>query len=91
MFDIGANGSEASAEEHIGQPLSPAKIHIPGADAVAKAEGYTDGRVSALAWRTRRGGSDLVCIGIIDVLAAGWIQKNRIVEFLAENLHMRGR
>jgi hypothetical protein len=27
--------------------LSPAKIHIPGADAVAKAEGYTDGRVSA--------------------------------------------
>jgi hypothetical protein len=48
-------GSEASAEEHIGQPLSPAKIHIPGADAVAKAEGYTDGRVSASAWRTRRG------------------------------------
>ena len=36
-------GSEASAEEHIGQPLSPAKIHIPGADAVAKAEGDTDG------------------------------------------------
>jgi hypothetical protein len=36
-------GSEASAEEHIGQPLSPAKIHIPGSDAVAKAEGYTDG------------------------------------------------
>ena len=70
--------SEASAEEHIGQPLSPAKIHIPGADAVAKAEGSasrtkftfllvipttrahhagrdTDGRVSASAWRTRRG------------------------------------
>ena len=45
-------GSEASAEEHIGQPLSPAKIHIPGADAVAKAEGDTDGRVSASAWRT---------------------------------------
>src|SRR6516164_1958361 len=48
-------GSEASAEEHIGQPLSPAKIHIPGADAVAKAEGYTNGRASASAWRTRRG------------------------------------
>src|SRR5215813_5192438 len=48
-------GSEASAEEHIGQPLSPAKIHIPGADAVAKAESYTDGRASASAWRTRRG------------------------------------
>ena len=44
--------SEASAEEHIGQPLSPAMIHIPGADAVAKAEGDTDGRVSASAWRT---------------------------------------
>src|SRR5262249_17938444 len=42
--------SEASAEEHIGQPLSPAKIHIPGADAVAKAEGDTDGRVSASGW-----------------------------------------
>jgi len=48
-------GSEASAEEHIGQPLSPAKIHIPGVDAVAKAEGYTNGRASASAWRTRRG------------------------------------
>jgi hypothetical protein len=35
--------------------LSPAKIHIPGADAVAKAEGYTNGRASASAWRTRRG------------------------------------
>jgi hypothetical protein len=46
-------GSEASAEEHIGQPLSPAKIHIPGTDAVAKAEGYTNGRASASAWRTR--------------------------------------
>src|SRR5262245_18022577 len=48
-------GSEASEEEHRGQPLSPAKIHIPGADAVAKAEGYTNGRARASAWRTRRG------------------------------------
>ena len=49
-------GSEASAGEHIGQPLSPAKIHIPGADAVAKVEGDTDGRVSASARTARRGG-----------------------------------
>ncbi len=48
-------GSEASVGEHIGQPLSLAKIHIPGADAVAKAEGNTDGRVSASARTARRG------------------------------------
>ena len=42
-------GSEASVGEHIGQPLSLAKIHIPGADAVAKVEGDTDGHVSASA------------------------------------------
>ena len=36
-------GGEASVGEHTGQPLSLAKIHIPGADAVAKAEGNTDG------------------------------------------------
>ena len=47
--------SEASAGEHIGQPLSLAKIHIPGADAVAKVEGDTDGRASASARTTRRG------------------------------------
>ena len=41
--------SEASVGEHIGQPLSLAKIHIPGVDAVAKVEGDTDGRVSASA------------------------------------------
>ena len=46
---------EASVGEHMGQPLSPAKIHIPGADAVAKAEGDTDGRVSASARTARRG------------------------------------
>ena len=48
-------GSEASVGEHIGQPLSLAKIYIPGADAVAKAEGDTDRRVSASAWTARRG------------------------------------
>jgi hypothetical protein len=48
-------GSEASVGEHTGQPLSLAKIHIPGADAVANAEGNTDGRVKASAQTTRRG------------------------------------
>ena len=47
--------SEASVGEHIGQPLSLAKIHIPGADAVAKVEGNTDRRVSASVWTARRG------------------------------------
>ena len=49
------DGSEASVGEHTGQPLSPVKIHIPGADAVAKVEGNADGRVSASAWTARRG------------------------------------
>ena len=30
------DGSEASVGEHTGQPLSLVKIHIPGADAVAR-------------------------------------------------------
>ena len=42
-------GGEASVGEHTGQPLSLAKIYIPGADAVANAEGNTDGRVNASA------------------------------------------
>ena len=37
-------GGEASVGKRIGQPLSLAKIVIPGADAVANAEGNTDGR-----------------------------------------------
>jgi hypothetical protein len=49
------DGGEASVGEHTGQPLSLAKIHIPGADAVAKVEGNTDGRVSASARTARRG------------------------------------
>ena len=48
-------GGEASVGEHMGQPLSLAKIHIPGADAVAKAKGNTDGRMSASARTARRG------------------------------------
>ena len=52
---IGEDGREASVGEHIGQPSSPVKIHIPGADAVAKVEGNPDGRVSASAWTARRG------------------------------------
>jgi hypothetical protein len=35
-------GSEASVGEHTGQPLSLVKIHISGADAVAKVEGNTE-------------------------------------------------
>jgi hypothetical protein len=48
-------GNEASVGEHTGQPLSLVKIHIPGADAVAKVEGDTDRHVSASAWTARRG------------------------------------
>ena len=48
-------GCEASVEEHTGQPLSLAKIVIPGADAVANAEGNTDGRVKASVQTARRG------------------------------------
>ena len=46
---------EASVGEHIGQPLSPVKIHIRDADAVAKVEGNIDGRMSASARMARRG------------------------------------
>jgi hypothetical protein len=55
--DAREGGGEASVEEHTGQPLSLVKILIPGADAVANAEGNTDGRVKAsaqTAWRGRR-------------------------------------
>ena len=48
-------GGEASVGERIGQPLSLVKIHILGADAVAKAEGNTYGHVNASA-RTARCG-----------------------------------
>ena len=48
-------GGEASVEEHTGQPLSLVKILIPGADAVANAEGNTYGRVNASAQTARRG------------------------------------
>ena len=41
--------------EALGQPLSIAKIHILGADAVAEAEGNMDGRVSASVWTAQRG------------------------------------
>jgi hypothetical protein len=48
-------GGEASVGEDIGQPLSLAKIHIPGVDAVAKAEGNPAGRVIPSAQTARRG------------------------------------
>ena len=49
------DGGEASVGERTGQPLSLAKIVIPGADAVANAEGNTFGRVKASVHTTRRG------------------------------------
>ena len=49
--DIG----EASAGEHIGQPLSRETVVIPGADAVYSSEGNMDGCANASARLTRRG------------------------------------
>ena len=46
---------EASAGERIGQPLSRERSSFRGADAVRRAEGYTDGRDSASARTPRRG------------------------------------
>ena len=46
---------EASAGERIGQPLSRERNSPRGADAVRRAEGNTDGRVSASARTPRRG------------------------------------
>ena len=46
---------EASAGERIGQPLSRERKLIPRADAVRKAEGNTDGHVTASARAPRRG------------------------------------
>jgi len=49
------DGSEASAGERIGQPLSRESARVSGADAVSGAEGNMAGRVSASARSTRRG------------------------------------
>ena len=49
------DGGEASVGERTGQPLSLAKIVIPGADTVANAQGNTDGRVNASTQTARRG------------------------------------
>ena len=46
---------EASAGDRAGQPLSRESFSLPGADAVASAEGRTDGRDIASAGPTRRG------------------------------------
>ena len=46
---------EASAGEHIGQPLSRETVVIPGADAVYSSEGNMDGCANASARPTRRG------------------------------------
>ena len=52
---IREGGGEASAGERMGQPLSRERLQIPGADAVAPAEGNTDGGDIASARPTRRG------------------------------------
>lgn len=46
---------EASAGEHIGQPLSRENLSNPGADVFVITEGHMDGRVSASVLPTRRG------------------------------------
>lgn len=46
---------EASVGEWVGQPSSRDRLKAPGADAVRKAEGHTEGRASASAPSTRRG------------------------------------
>ena len=46
---------EASAGEHIGQPLSREKLNASGADVFVFTEGHMDGRVIASARPTRRG------------------------------------
>jgi hypothetical protein len=48
-------GGEASAGERMGQPWSRESLQVPGADAVAPAEGNTDGGDIASARPTRRG------------------------------------
>ena len=48
-------GCEALTGVRIGQPLSHERELIPGADAVARAEGHTSGRALASARATRRG------------------------------------
>jgi hypothetical protein len=53
--DARKGGSEASVGGRIGQQLSLAKIHILGADAVAKAEGNMDGCANASVRTARRG------------------------------------
>ena len=46
---------EASAGEHIGQPLSRVRSLVPSADVVQNTEGSTDGREIASARPARRG------------------------------------
>ena len=80
--------SEASAEEHIGQPWSPAKIHIPGADAVAKAEGDTDGRVKRERLEDPAWSKNLACV---EARCAGTGRSHaRPVERKRSGLHREG-
>ena len=53
---------EASAGEHIGQPLSREGKIVPGAHVVIFMEGNTDGRVIESIHPTRRGRRPLACV-----------------------------
>jgi hypothetical protein len=62
------DGGEASAGERIGQPLSRERNLIPGADAVVRAEGNTDGhdrreRPDGPAWSETLACADAPCAG----------------------------
>jgi hypothetical protein len=52
---IREGAGEASARDRAGQALSRERLQVPGADAVAPAEGDMDGSVIASARSTRRG------------------------------------
>ncbi len=52
---IREDAGEASVGDRAGQPLSRDSLDIPGADAVQRAEGNTEGRANASAPTTRRG------------------------------------
>ena len=52
---IRESGDEASVGECIGQPLSHDSHYIPGADAVKRAEGNTNGHAIASVRSVRRG------------------------------------
>lgn len=71
---------EASAGEHVGQPLSRESYSVPGADAVLIAEGHAAGRAMASvsadpAWSKTLACMDALCAGTGRAVvhpAGGW-------------------